>query len=179
MDDEEELGDIPEIVGLSKKQFFLFFIGSTLIGAGMFGIGYISALNKNFSYINATNSTNAHEENLNIGKSQIGINKKAIATAAQENYSSLQYVDFKENEEPIAKNPHEKFFIIFGRFINQNDAVFLQKKLETTGKQIFIKTSENAFIVFAGPFDSYDLARNELENIQIKTSLSGSLVNVI
>jgi uncharacterized protein (UPF0333 family) len=184
--ENEEDNDVPEIVGLSKWQFFGFFLASILMGAACFGLGYTLAFFKSKSN-NANNPPGAHNQHASEhgdSKNQVKLNKSATEEYVGSYYNLppdnlVEISNAKENERKSAQPKIVKTFIIMGLFNSQAAAADLQKKLEKIGKASQIKNNTINFTVFLGPYESYDQAKNERDAIALTCSLSGSLVHDI
>jgi hypothetical protein len=172
----KEENDIPQIVGLSKKQFFGFFIAALLMGAGMFGIGYTLAYFKK-----STNQTEyiAPQETANQNKK----NKYGKIIKALDNeyldgkISTLLNSDSNENIESQAKE--QVYYVTLGVYKNENEGQKLIATLSKLGKTGHIKQSENGYILYLGPYNSLSLAQNEIDSIYISSSLSGSITQTL
>ncbi len=163
----EEKNEVPQIVGLSKWQFFGFLIAVMFMGAGAFGVGYTLAYfksekvkkskqqQKNQSLDNYANQQQQNPNNT--------INDTATYTPDQ----------MSSNVSDIYKN--QTFYITMGMYRNEEDAKNLINELAKLGKKGNLKQHGIIFLVYLGPYESKSLAQNELDSIELSTSLNGSL----
>lgn len=134
---------IPEIIGLTKMQLFLFILFAILLGSATFGLG---------SYINTDN-----------------INK---AKKKESEYKKILF-ETKHNQE-------RETYILFGSFIDPENAKILQTKIEiATGKTCLLIHKDNNIQVILGPFTSKEIAFNEMKLIEYRMQISGSLFYAI
>lgn len=74
----------------------------------------------------------------------------------------------------------QETFILFGSFIDPENAKMLQTKIENkTGKTCILIQKPNCINVILGPFSSKEIAFNEMKLIEFKTQVSGSLIYAI
>jgi len=199
--EEENEGQAPEFVGLSKKQFFGFFIAAILMGAGIFGIGYTLA------YFKKEHVTQAAKK-----KSAISLDKDAIDQSAQAGVSMVpgsSYVNYpgkssgeggeetpappSESAQGIASenaNAHvtenaeeiysaRKYYVSLGMCKTEEEAKNLIDILKGLGKAGNIKGHELGYVVYLGPFVSRSQAQAEVDSIELSTSLTASVVRTL
>lgn len=176
---EENEQDIPQIVGLSKLQFFGFLLAAILMGAGIFGIGYTVAYFK--------------KEHVKKEEKKQILNHKAISESmdsAKENIPGKEYFNSSDSETAVAKKDanadindnilevydNKEFFVILGFFKNESETKLLLSKLKDLGKNGKIKTHEGYLLVYMGPYKSESIAQSEVDSITLSTSLSASIM---
>lgn len=177
----EETNEIPQIVGLSKKQFFGFLIASLLMGAGIFGIGYTLAFFKSEEMQHTKNKKHKEHQPHQGMKIAEGIALGSAAGYASSQLSSLPS-ELAYNTaafETASEIYGNAYFVLLGMFKNEPTAKLLAEKLKQLGKKATIKTRDLHYIVYLGPFNSKTLAQNEVDSIAMATSLNASITRVL
>lgn len=174
----DENNNIPQIVGLSKWQFFGFLIGAILLGAGTFGIGYTLGFFKN----EKTKQVELYNKNVAYGKSKKAIrnflNSQLQNSLTNVNLTPLNQTINKLHAFQTAYDVYsdQDFFIIMGMFKNEESAKSMVEKLKELGKKANLKNHDLYFVVYLGPYTSEGLAQSEVDSIANTASLNGSIV---
>lgn len=166
MANKNEEQNIPQMVGLSKVQLFLFLIAGMLVGALAFSLGYL--FHKNERHFSLESAYNFPEEKYKIGN-------PSTNTAHKKN----EYPHNKAiNEEKDALNLN--YYILIGKYKTIEDSQKVQNKLQIkSGKLATLKQTNDGVLLFIGPFESESLAKNERNLLSQKSYILGSITNVV
>lgn len=199
---EEESNDIPQIVGLSKLQFFMFLLATIIMGAGIFGIGYTLAYFKkegtgqklihnkqellNQNAINASiqsSMSNAPGSNyINYPSAGNNSNGQPCTDQSNTNGQSSEQMEAQNNanattsENSMEIYSNQSYYVVLGLCKTEIESKNLLDKLKLLGKTGKIKPHDGYLLVYLGPYASLSMAENEIDSITLETSMNASIV---
>ncbi|WP_342261881.1 hypothetical protein [Alphaproteobacteria bacterium endosymbiont of Tiliacea citrago] len=150
--------NISKQTGVNKFQLFLLFLCAILIGLLAFGFGYFF-----YKYEKDNKTEEQHKTN---EKYLIG----------SKNTKKIIIADEKEQEITNIKN----FYILIGKYSLAEEGQKVQNKLQIkAGKLAILKPTNEGVVLYIGPFESENLAKNEKNLIFQKSYIMGSITNVV
>ena len=176
MSKKKEEDNIPQIVGLSKLQFFGFLLATIIMGGGLFGIGYTLAyFKKEKTHQTDSQAKNAANEKASDAKDKTNANAtnsnaSLPQTQAQQNANA-------DSSESLQDDYNSKdYFVLLGFYSSQDEAKSLTDTLKNLGKVGKTQQHENYVLVYLGPYKTESIAQNEVDSIMLSTQLTGSIV---
>jgi hypothetical protein len=151
---QEESKDVPQVIGISKKQFFSIIIASIITGAGMFGLGYIMAT--------------FYKRQMTITEHATPKLNEAVNMAAQVINDAIE----KKN------TTQEQHYISFG-LQNDSGVKTITNALIQSGYTPRIKIAQQGKIIYLGPFNTKGEAETTMESIKLSANLHGAYVRAV
>ena len=167
--------NIPEIVGLTKVQFFTFIISIIITTIGSLGCGYW--INSNYNKKEKIKQEENQKTKIQIENAQKSLGKTAQLIKQNQELFGLQNVLPRNFDINSSVNENSKqFFIIIGITKNEQKSKRLQHNLDNLGITIFTEKKNMHYVSFIGPFTSFDQARNQ-EMILRNNNITGIITN--
>ena len=167
-----------QLVGISKGQLFGMWIGAMLLGAGLFGIGYwIGTLIKKPTKQTVTHIPSKNNIKRSVSHSKLSHSNLSHAKSKGIHHPHHHKVDFilaepKHSEE----KEKETLFLVLGLFNKKENTKHLAQKVKSLGEAAKVKSNGSEYIVFLGPFDSQEAAKESQSKILTSISISGSIM---
>ncbi len=175
--DEEK--DIPQIVGISKKQLFMFMFFLMMLGISSFCIGYYLAVmrHKEYFYIDKSGDFGSSANRSQNNGKMNGIVSGAINGVANVGSSLPGVGNMIQGLNQVAGQICG-YYVLIGRFTNEEQSLKMIADLKRYGKNPTMKFINGGYMVYIGPYQTESLANTEVEALNLlPNSINASIVS--